>query len=236
MRAAGMAADPWQERLLRERPRRGLLLCSRQIGKSTAAAASAGHEAVYWPESLILMLAPTQRQSGELLRKTRFFLSARSLPTAITAVSSQAIELANGSRVISLPATEDTIRGFSAATLIVIDEAARVPDEPYFALRPMLATSDGRLLALSTPNGQRGWFYHAWVGNDTWTRIKVTAPECLRIDPDFLAEERRNMTPTFYASEYLCEFGDTIDSVFAFNDVQVALDPTLTPLFPKRWR
>jgi hypothetical protein len=235
MRAVGMTPDPWQEQLLRERPRRGIMLCCRQAGKSLTAAAASLHEAIYRPGSLILMIAPAQRQSVELLRKTRFFLSGLRDPPMIVSETSSTIELGNGSRIISLPATEDTIRGYSAVSLIVLDEAARVPNELYFALRPMLATSQGRLLALSTPNGQQGWFYEAWVGDQPWTRVKITASECPRIGADFLEEERHNLTPAFYASEYECAFGDTIDSVFAAADIRAALDDTLTPLYPQGW-
>jgi hypothetical protein len=88
---------------------------------------------------LILIIAPAQRQSGELLRTTRLLHSSLPIPPATISESTGALELANGSRVLSLPAREDTIRGFSDVALIVIDEAARFPDELYYALRPMLA-------------------------------------------------------------------------------------------------
>src|SRR4051794_7110581 len=171
LRAVGMTPAGGQKTLRGEGPRRALMLCCRQAGKSPPAAAAALHEAIYRPGSLILLLAPTQRQAGELLRTTRFLLSA--LPDLGTATDTTSqLELENGSRILSLPATEDTIRGYSAVSLIVIDEAARVPDELYFALRPMLALSDGRLLALSTPNGQRGWFYNAWSSDHSWAHVK----------------------------------------------------------------
>ena len=99
----------------------------------------------------------------------------------------------------------------------------------------MLAVSGGRLLALSTPNGQRGWFHREWVGDEPWQRTKITANQCPRISPSFLAEERRAMTATLYASEYDCEFTDAIDSVFRYADITAALDNTLTPLFPEGW-
>src|SRR5262249_58061446 len=74
-------------------------------------------------------------------------------------------ELANGSRIVSLPGTERTVRGYSKADLIIIDEAARVEDSLLVATRPMMAVSEGggRLIALSTPAGKRGWFYEAWI-------------------------------------------------------------------------
>jgi len=235
LHAYGIIPDPWQQQLLRARPPRALLLCCRQAGKTFTAAATALHEALYRPGSLILVLAPSQRQSIELLRKTRTILTAAGVASTIASEATSMLELANGSRVISLPAKEDTIRGFSEVALIVIDEAARVPDELYFATRPMLAVSNGRLLALSTPAGQRGWFFEAWKSPDTWQRIRITAAECPRISPEFLAEERRAMTPALYASEYECEFSDVIDAVFSHSDITVALDPTVTPLFPRGW-
>src|ERR1700716_1930683 len=51
------------------RIRRGLLNCSRQWGKSTVTAAKAVHRAFTKPESLVVVLSPTARQSGEFLRK-----------------------------------------------------------------------------------------------------------------------------------------------------------------------
>jgi hypothetical protein len=237
LRAAGITPDSWQDDLLMLRPRRALLLCCRQAGKSTAAAAAALHEAIYRPGSLTLMLAPTQRQAIELFRKAQTLMSVLPLPPEGVSNTVSGLELANGSRVICLPASEDTIRGYSSVSLIVLDEAARLPDEIYYALRPMLIISGGRLLALSTPNGQRGWFYEAWSDDNdqVWKKVRITASDCPRIDPDDLAEERATMTPAFYAAEYECVFGDAVDSVFLVEDVQAAIDDTLTPIFPGGW-
>jgi hypothetical protein len=97
----------------------------------------------------------------------------------------------NSSRILALPGTEKTIRGYAKADLVVIDEAARVEDELLAAVRPMLATSEGggRLIALTTPAGKRGWFFEAWTGTEPWTRVCVTAEDCPRISKEFLAEE-----------------------------------------------
>ena len=73
----------------------------------------------------------------------------------------------NGSRIVGLPGTEGTVRGFSAVSLLLIDEAARVEDAMYKALRPMLAVGGGDLWLMSTPWGKRGFFYEAW---DAWRR------------------------------------------------------------------
>lgn len=102
------------------------------------------------------------------------------------------------------------MRGFSAVSLIVIDEASRVADEMYRALRPMLAVGDGDLWMMSTPCGQRGFFYETWTGasgtGEEWLRISVKATECPRISAKFLEGERGTMTRDEFAQEYLCEF------------------------------
>ena len=54
----------------------------------------------------------------------------------------------------------------------IIDEAARVPDEVYLAMRPALVLRNGDLWLMSTPLGKRGFFYEAWANGDpTWTRV-----------------------------------------------------------------
>jgi hypothetical protein len=139
------------------------------------------------------------------------------------------IELTNGSRVISLPSAEETIRGYSGVTLLVIDEAARVPDELYRSTRPMLATSGGRLVCLSTPFGKQGWFYDAWHSDRPWERIRITAHECPRIDRAFLEEERQALGPRYFAMEYLCAFQDIVGQVFAEEDIQAIFRPSGVP-------
>jgi hypothetical protein len=235
LRLCGLAPEAWQEEILRERPQRALLNCCRQAGKSVTAAASAAHEALYMADSLALMLAPTHRQSAELLRKARAVLVAAAPGLELKTDSLQALELTNGSRIVSLPAREDTIRGYSRVTLLIFDEAAWVPDELYVAARPMLAVSGGRILALSTPNGQRGWFYREWISHEDWHVTKIPAAKCPRIRAEFLTEERLRHTADRYASEYACEFTDAIGSVFYYRDIEAALNPELDPLYPGGW-
>jgi hypothetical protein len=230
MMACGMKPDPWQHDLLRTQPARALLLCCRQAGKSTVTAAVALHQAVYRPNSTVLLLSPAQRQSAELLARMRALLGRLPSPPPVVGEGVLSVRLANGSRVLSLPGTEGTVRGFSADCLI-IDEAARVDDALYEAVRPMLAVTGGRLLALSTPWGRRGWFWRAWSGSEEWHRIRVSASDVPRIPSDFLEEERRTLPPLAFASEYLCEFVDSISSVFSSEDVLAALDDDLVPLF-----
>jgi len=207
LHACGLAPDPWQQRLFLCTERQVLLNCSRQSGKSTAVAALALHRALCHAGSLILLLSPSLRQSSELFRKVMQGLAALGSTIAPTESNQTRLELANHSRVVCLPGREETIRGFSGVALLIIDEAARVPDDLYRSVRPMLAVSGGRLICLSTPFGKRGFFFREWNDADApWHRVKVSWEQCPRIRPDFIAEEKRAMGESWVRQEYACSF------------------------------
>ena len=222
--AAGLEPDRWQMDLLRSNAPRVSLNCSRQSGKSTMAALLAVHLANYESDALVLLLSPSLRQSQELYKKTAEIRESLKQPVATEAESALRIELANGSRIISLPGKEHSIRGYSGVKLLVIDEAARVPDELYFAVRPMLAVSGGRLITLSTPFGTRGWWYEAWKSNESWERYRVPASDCPRISKEFLEEERRVMGEWWFNQEFDCRFLDAETQPFGREDVDRAFE------------
>jgi Terminase large subunit, T4likevirus-type, N-terminal len=179
----------------------------------------------------VLLVSASLRQAQELGKKVFDGYRALGKPVNAEAENKLSLELANGSRIICLPATEGTIRGMSGARLIVLDEASRVPDPLYHAVRPMLAVSGGQLMAISTPWGKRGWWFEAWEHGTEWHRVKVTAPECPRISAAFLAEERRSLPAWIFDQEYMGVFGDTLDSVYRHEDIAAMLTDDVAPLF-----
>ncbi len=228
--AVGFAADQWQVEALRSTRKRLLLNCSRQSGKSTTAAIKALHRALYWPGSLILLVSPSYRQSGELFLKVREALARLEDRPKMLEDNKLSMILNNGSRIVSLPGREATIRGFSSVDLLIEDESARVPDELYLATRPMLAVSGGTQILMSTPWGKRGHFFEAWTsGGSSWQQIEVPASECPRISPAFLSEERQAMPALFYESEYCCRFTETADNVFNYDVVTRAFTTEIKP-------
>jgi hypothetical protein len=230
-RKLGIVPDAWQEDLLRSDSDRVLLNCCRQSGKSTMSGVIALHRALYHPGSLILCLAPALRQSQELFGKVAGFYRDLERPISPIAERKLSLELENGSRIVTLPGTEKTIRGFSGATLLIVDEASRVSDELYFAVRPMLAVSGGALLMLTTPYGKRGVFYEEWLSGHGWERYEVPANQCPRISPQILEEERDALPSWVYRQEYECSFEETEDQVFTTEMVERAVTSEVTPLF-----
>ena len=231
-RALGVEPDPWQARLLHSTADKVLLNCSRQSGKSTMAALLALHKALIAPGSLVLILAPAERQAKELFSKVARFYGDLGHPVAAESYRKLGVHLTNGSRIEALPGTEKTIRGFSGVDLLIVDDASRVEDELYFAVRPMLAISGGKLMMLSTPYGKRGVFFDEWHSvTSAWERYEVPARDCPRITATFLVEERAALPLWVYRQEYECSFEETEDQVFTTDMVDAAVSSEVTPLF-----
>jgi hypothetical protein len=256
-RRAKMEPDPWQAEALAGVAARECWVCSRQIGKSETAAALALKTAVVDAPALVLIVSPSLRQSLELFRKiTRFYnalmlgreekpegwrpqsarkMRARELEWAsgddLVQESKLSLEMASGSRILALPGKEATVRSFSAVKLLILDEAARIPDDLYNAVRPMLAVSQGRLVALSSAWAKQGWFYEAASGKGDWRRVKKTALECPRLSPEFLAAELEDIGHRWFQMEYMAEFSDPVDAVFLESDVQAAMREAYQPIF-----
>lgn len=227
----GLDLDPWQDDVLYSRHPRILLNCHRQSGKSTIAAIAGVHAAVYEPGWPVLIISPSMRQSGEVFRKCMAAYEGLGKPIIAEAENALSLTLENGSRIISLPGNANTVRGYSGVRLVIIDEASWTKDELPPALRPMLAVSGGRIIALSTPNGKRGWFWQAWAeGGQTWKRVKVTAPECKRIPKSFLDEERATLGARLFAQEYMCEFVEVTDQAFGEDAIAAAFSRNVEAL------
>jgi hypothetical protein len=225
--------DPWQRRLIDEPPKRALVNCGRQCGKSTAASLCALHRAVYAAPATVVLISPSMRQSIELYRTLRELWSRLPNHPEAQYETLSRLELTNGSRILSLPGSEATVRGIAAVDLIIVDEAARVPDELITAIRPMLAVSDGSLFALSTPAGKRGWWYEAFVRGVGWTRISVKSTDCPRISKAFLDEEREALGPVLFSQEYECTFHDESSSAFLTDLIDAALTDAFAPFLPR---
>lgn len=219
---AGYTPDDWQRDLLRSDAQRILIVASRQIGKTRSSAAIALREALLNKRALVLIISPSERQSGEIFNNVCEYYDALGKPVPTRKRTELQLHLTNGSRIIALPDNERTIRVYSGVKLLLIDEAARVPDELYHTVRPMLATSKGKLLALSTPFGCRGWLWEAWEKGTEWFKVQVRAEDCLRIPKEFLAEELASMGPRWFSQEYGLSFLAAVGSLFSPEDIAAA--------------
>jgi hypothetical protein len=218
----GIEPDEWQVEVLASDHPRKILCCGRQTGKSTVGAVLAIHKALTRPGSTVLVVAPGERQAKLLFSKARRLYEQAGHPLPAHSHRRTGLELSNGSVVEALPAVERTMRGFSV-DLLVVDEAAAVPDEDYFGILPSLIATQGDQVLLSTPRGKRGFFHEIWHSDEDWQRMMVRSDEVGRIREEDLEVFRSTMPEQFFQQEFYCEWLETEGSLFSYDDIEAAL-------------
>jgi len=190
--------DPWQRDFLTSTAMFLCCLCSRQVGKSTSTAALAW--AALSRGEFVLVVAPSERQSRELFKKVLFFRhhSGTSIRSVRSTLSE--LELENGGRLICVPASSDSIRGFTVERgLIIFEEAAFIADDVFSAVIPMRGVR-GRIIMITTPAGPSGAFF------DYWSKGKVAKIFARSLDQPRLAEkvafDREHMPPLKFQQEH----------------------------------
>jgi hypothetical protein len=228
---------PWQEDALRSTSKRQIFLTSRQAGKSSTAAVKALYKALTHDDATVLLISPSLPQSQEIFRKCLGYYRTLGRPKGTKSESALRMELGNGSRIIALPGSEKTIRGYTAH-LVVMDESGEVSDDLFAeAAIPSVAMTDGDIVCIGTPKGGRGWFYRLWEGKDpTWERYRVTADDVPRDLSDLIATTRAIRGERGVRQEYYCSFEVDSDAFFRVEDLERSLtlaDTSVPPLFPE---
>jgi len=160
-----MILDKWQKDFLKTEGDK-ILCCGRQVGKSVIAARDAAEYALTHPNKQILMIAPTERQAYELFDKTLSYISQQAhykIRQGRFRPTKHKIHLKNKSVIHCLPTGLSGV-GIRGRTInrLYVDEASRVPEEVWTAITPMLLTTGGDIILLSTPFGRQGYFYRIW--------------------------------------------------------------------------
>jgi hypothetical protein len=245
-----LTLDNLFEKYLDSRAEELLLLWSRQTGKTTGAAAKVCHRAMFYPESLCLIVSASQRQSSRLQHTVLRFIHKlhkkatwKEIPgreaeipedtgvPKLVRASSLSLELDNGSEVISVPASPDTVRGY-APNMIIVDEAAFTPDPVYFSIRPMRAATGAPMCVLSSAGSKRGFFYEAWTKEEHWEKIEIRGTECPRITRKFLDGERLVLPDKIWHREYNNEFMDLEGAALDEETIQAMFEHGVEAVMP----
>ncbi len=225
--------DEEQQQILDPANKRIILLCHRQYGKSSISSLVCFHRALFYPKSLCLLVAPSLRQSSENFRKVSDALDYLTPKPDLEEDNKLTLQFANGSRIVSLPGSQKTVRGFTAPDTIIIDEASEAADELFTALYPMFASNPkGRLILAGTPKGRRGFFHRQWTeGGPEWLKIMKRASENPRLDPAILEEARRTLPEWEFLQEYECRFMQAQDQYFSNYTINKMFDSNVKPLW-----
>jgi hypothetical protein len=246
-RCIGGSPDPWQlkclESFLSGKKLKSIYLTSRQAGKSSCLSVAVLIQSLWiTPGGCTLILAPSQRQSAAMMATIakcyRSLTGGEGRTTAddLESESKLSMTLANGSTILALPGggdSGDKVRG-AVCDCIICDEFVRVSLELINACRPMVATKPrGRLVLLSSAGYSAGWGYDLFRSDDpSWERVKVTADQCPRIDPVWLAAERLEIGESAFQSEYMCAFINPADALFGSAVLEAALSDDISII---RW-
>jgi hypothetical protein len=176
-------------------------------GQKTSKTYSLAILAIWWaltrPRSIVILLAPSQHHLehvlwGELQRLRRESLdrsttdadgNPRRPPIAplggdcsVSAMSGW--EFSNGSKIIGFVTSDaQRIRGISGAdNLYILDESTAIPDSVWASVDGNLA-GGGRVIAVSNPVINTGWYAAAFGGLSTWHRIAISSIEASEVDP-----------------------------------------------------
>lgn len=191
--------------------RRNICLKARQIGFSTLVAAYTLWLTFGWPDRHVIMLSRTERESIKLLAKTKYaykFLPewVRLRGPDLLDKTRQSMSWGNDSKIESLPSANDPARGESVF-LIVVDEWAFLPncDEAWASIEPT-ADIGGRVIGISTANGEGNWFHKEWVkaetGNSTFKSIFFPWSAVDSRDDGWYQDKVQHMEPWQRAQEY----------------------------------
>lgn len=217
---------PYQEEVLNSNNDRKAMVGGRQIGKTTMMAWMAIHEFTMYPNSKILLVAPTQRQALNFMRKLKKEIGEwveNEEEYGLAYVSKSKIVGENGSWIEALPALEETIRGYTVDSAFV-DEAAFVDRKIFTSVvSPMLATTDGQFVLGSTAWGKEGYLYNKIKDDELWDSYQITSMENPEIPSHQIEEWRRDMTQMEFEREVIAQFSDKENAFFKNKDINRCL-------------
>lgn len=155
---------------------------TRQSGISTITGAYALWKAMFTAQQTILIVSKRDLDAMDFLRKNVVTIYEH-LPDWMhelwpkTISNAHEIGFPNGSRIMSLTSSRDTLRSHSAS-LNIIDEAAFIEgmDEMWAAGAPAIMHG-GSLICISTVKGIGNWYWQTWTdaenGNNDFVPIKI---------------------------------------------------------------
>lgn len=226
---------PYQQRWVDDDAPLKIWLASRQIGKSFAVAIEAVGLALR-SRCDNLILSSSERQSKEVMRKVykhlRVLKVASKKVIKAEAQTREEVRLPNGSRIVSLPANPDTVRGFSGN--VFLDEFAFHRDslEIWKAMYPTV-TRGYKIRITSTPNGKSDMFYRLWARNERFSKhrtdINDAKADGLEADVD---ELRLGIDdPEAWAQEFECRFIDESTALITYEMISSCEDDSASKVF-----
>lgn len=216
-------------KLPREGFRTALFLTGRRCGKSRIASLIGAYEGCLagnelklakGETGLVAVVSPTRDQSKVITRYTQAVFQTPLLQAEIIADQREGFTLSNGIRIQTLAGDWRTTRNYTLVAVIVeeaaflgMDEESKVRSDTELirALQPGLATTQGKLIAISSPYAKKGWCYKQYqrhFGNDRSNVLVWNCPSRI-MNPTLdqkIVDAAIEDDPEAARSEYLGQF------------------------------
>lgn len=188
-------------------------ISARRTGKSYAASLLALAKLLE-PNQQVMVVAPNFSLSNIIWEYVQGFIRQLGLELRRNNNQEKMLQLVNGSTFRLLSAkNRDSLVG-RAANLLIIDEAAVIPDDEYFIrdLRPVLSTfSDSRCLFITTPRGKANYVYEYYLrGEDEeypdWGCGLYTCKSNPYLSEKDIEEAKRTLPENEFLQEYFCKW------------------------------
>lgn len=236
-----------------------LFLTGRRSGKSRKAAiiaafesVLAGHQRKLAPGEVgvVPVVAPTKAQGRIVKGYLRAIFDLPLLKGELASETTEGFTLRDGTRIEIMAGNYRSVRGYTLLAAIIDeaaffqhDDTAKVNDtELIRALRPSLATTRGKLIAITSPYARRGWCWETYkrhhgsqaagVGGDTlvWQAPSRTMNPTL---PQAVVDAALREDYAAAKSEYLAEFRDDVAAYVDRTVVEAATDDDTPERLPR---
>lgn len=216
----GEPLAPWQAAALQLERTISCVVAPRGAGKSRGLALLALHHAFTRSDAMVLLVSASEDSSRRLLAEVRRFATgSRLLAGSVVDEQAGLLRLSSGAVIRSVAASEKAVRGWRA-TLLLLDEAALIPDAVAVgaALPTVSSTEGGRIVLASSATAAAGFFYDTFVrgarGDEHVAAHRWRLDDCWWISPSVVAAMRSSMTPSRFAAEMEGSFDAGGDLLF----------------------
>jgi phage FluMu gp28-like protein len=225
----------YQANLLEEKSKRIVVRWSRQAGKTTCIALRALWYALTHDNTLTLIVAPSLRQSMIMSDRIGDFIGAlaQDYKGLVTKLQRTTVRFWNGSRIVALPNSPQLLRGYTAHQ-VICDEAAFFEDDQlvfYSVLYPMLSTTDGILIASSTPWSKDSVFYQMCQSSEFKKHV-CTCDDVVKsglVKQSFMDEMRAQLPAERFQREFMSEFVEDVDAWLTQSLIVSCIESNLQP-------
>lgn len=207
-----------------------LVVAGRQVGKSRSLAKISLFEAVTRSRVLVLVVSAGEEAAKRLLADCVDLASASAvLRGSIVEQGKTLLSFTNGSMIRSVPASEKQIRGWPV-DLLIIDEAAFVPNEIWDAALPAIIARPGsRVIMTSSPWGSvEHWFRKLWnrgrdAPDETYESFQWSSYDSPLADKKLLDELRDSRSSEWFQREVLGQFTEDSGTYFSEKELMGAV-------------